>query len=122
MRMRLPALLLLCSLAIAGGAAAKTKKKELWFDAFPAYPGARLLCTQHITGNDMHIEWRSYATRHDVARVVAFYERGTGQKARKNGSGGSTWVAGAEKVLAVHPAGGGHPTCEVSPKKGEKTV
>jgi hypothetical protein len=47
---------------------------ERWFGAFATYPQVRPLCDEHVSGNGMHITWRSYATRDSLDQVVKFYE------------------------------------------------
>jgi hypothetical protein len=62
----------LASIVMTIGAGAMAA--ERWFGAFAAYPQARELCNEHVTGNGMNITWRSYATHDALDKVVKFYE------------------------------------------------
>ena len=93
--------------------------EDKWLD-FAAYPGARKLCWQHVSGNSMHINWTAYATTDATQKVIAFYVKRHGGK-----PDGDTLKLEAPKGmrLSVHPADkGGYPTCEVKPAKSDKTV
>jgi hypothetical protein len=91
---------------------------------FAAYPKARLLCDEHVLGNTMEIHWQTYAVKDDVKKVAKFYEKKTGKKGTKNGTGDLSWWNGAENVLAIYPAAksDAYPKCSVATKKGERTV
>lgn len=104
---------------------AEAKKKERWF-SFAAYPGARLLCDEHVSGNSMHISWRSYASKDPVARVVAFYEKDQGIKAQAGDKDDFKIRAPArdDDIVTIYPAArvDDFPTCTTKPAAGEKAI
>ena len=91
---------------------------------FEPYKGARNLCSEHVTGNTMHIRWTSWATRDDVATVVAHYEKAIGKKAETGDKGERTFSDGKDLRIAIYPAtkNDGFPSCSKKPEAGEKTV
>jgi hypothetical protein len=93
--------------------------EDRWLE-FAAYPGARKLCSQHVSGNTMHISWTAYATTDHHRKVIDFYVKRHGGKPE----GDTLTLSGSKGVkLSVHPADkGGYPTCEVKPAKSDKTV
>ena len=100
----------------------KGKMKEKWLDAFSAYPGARELCSQHVTGNTMHILWRAYAAVDATKDVIAFYVQAE-PKENIELSENSLTVRRGDKVLSVHAASAtDYPRCGVDPRPGERTV
>ncbi len=111
--------LVLCGI-LCGMAAAAEKP---WM-GFAAYPDARLLCDQHVSGTGMHILWRSYATVDALDRVIAFYERDTGRKTRPGAGGAPGLELDADRKLAIYPAARSEefPSCAVKPAAGERTV
>lgn len=114
MRLALCPLLLAAGLAMANPPA--TPKS-----GFEPYAGARNLCSEHVTANAMHLTWSSWATKDEVAVVVAHYERATGQKA---GTGERTLSDGKDLRLSVFPASkhDAFPKCDKKPAADEKTV
>jgi hypothetical protein len=93
--------------------------EESWLD-FVAYPGARRLCAQHVTGNVMHIHWTAYATPDPCPAVIAFYV----QRYPGTPMGDTLTIsARAGARLSVHAAGSsGYPTLEVGPDAADQTV
>ncbi len=73
----------------------------------------------------MHINWTSWATTDDVAKVVVFYEKSTGNKA-STGDDGERRIDGADKDhhLSVFRASKNDdfPHCDSKPKPTEATV
>jgi hypothetical protein len=110
---------------LGGGACAVSALTPVAADAwleFAAYPGARRLCSQHVTGDTMHIEWTAYASTDPHPKVIAFYVKRHGGKPE-----GDTLrlegKPGKGTRLSVHPADkGSYPTCDVKPAKSDKTV
>jgi len=104
---------------------AHAKENERW-GSFAAYPEARKLCQEHVAGTTMHITWASYATRDELARVVAFYEKDQGKKAETGPQGELTIHAPARDrdVITVFPVekAGDFPSCAEKPGRGERTV
>jgi hypothetical protein len=93
---------------------------------FERYPDTRLLCSEHVTGNNMHITWQTYASKDDMAKVVAFYEKSTKQKPGK-GDKGEVSFDGADPAndkMSIYPAAKNNdfPSCATKPAAGEKTV
>jgi hypothetical protein len=93
----------------------------LWGGVFAAFPGARELCSQHVSGVGMHIQWTGYASARPVAEVVAFYEKNHGGHAVER-EGGFRLRGAGDHVLSVHAKDGAYPRCEVAPAAGEATV
>jgi hypothetical protein len=119
----LPLLLSLVALGVfgvpGGGDGAVPVAEEKWID-FAAYPGARKLCSQHVSGNTMHINWTAYASTDPHRKVIDFYVKRHGGKPE----GETLTLSGSKGVrLSVHAAAAaGYPTCEVKPAKSDKTV
>lgn len=100
----------------------KQKMTEKWLDTFSVYPGARELCSQHVTGNVMHILWRAYATVDATKDVIAFYVQAEG-KEHVELEENSVTVHRGDKVLSVHAASAkDYPRCGAEPRREEKTV
>jgi hypothetical protein len=114
------ALLVLASLTAYGKE--KQKMTEKWLDTFSAYPGARVLCSQHVTGNIMHILWTAYVTVDATKDVIAFYVQAEG-KERVELEENSVTVRRGDQVLSVHAASAkDYPRCGVEPRREERTV
>jgi hypothetical protein len=90
----------------------------------PTYSGARSLCSEHVTGNTMHISWTSVATKDDLAKVVAFYEKSLGKKAGTGDKGERTFEVDKDRNVAIYPVAKNDdfPHCATKPSKTEKTV
>lgn len=104
------------------------REVERWVGVFAAYPRQRKLCDQHVSGDAMHITWRSYATSDSLAKVVEFYE--SDQKTRAaidEKTGARKFVAAADSdiILSIYEAAAATkiPTCpEGATRKGDNTV
>jgi len=95
---------------------------EKWLDTFAAYPGARELCSQHVTGNVMHILWHAYVSRDIPEKVIAFYVQAEGKEHVEQGQN-SLSVRHGDKVLSIHStAAKDYPDCGKSPRPEEKTI
>lgn len=94
--------------------------RDQWLGTFAVYPGARRLCSQHVTANVMHIVWTAYATSDDLAKVMAFYAGAPGAEKTDRG----LTVRGPKgALLTVHDASAkGYPTCSEKPGSGDRTV
>lgn len=92
--------------------------------ALTPFPKARLLCSQHVTGNTMHITWTSHASEHNVDLIVRHYEKATKRVATRGAKGEMTLAWDRDTVLSVYPAtkNDDFPHCETKPKAGEKSV
>jgi hypothetical protein len=95
---------------------------EKWAEVFPAYPGARRLCGQHVAGSTMHIEWTAYATKSAKAAVIAFYEHNRGALSVERPDGGFLLRGPDDRVLDVHAKNESYPRCEVPPAAEDATV
>lgn len=110
----------------ASSSAPPTAAGARWL-AFDAYPGARPLCNEHLTGAPsangpgMHLSWQSYATRDDLATVSAFYREHHAGFIESAKDAPLTLAADADTKLSLH-ALGEHPTCSVPPTVSEKTI
>jgi hypothetical protein len=93
---------------------------------FPPYPGAKHICSQHISGIPMHISWSSSGTPEQREKVIDFYK----EVARK--TKGVVFVKKAKDftlrspdgytAVSVHVARGDHPKCDKEPPAGDRTV
>jgi hypothetical protein len=97
-----------------------------WF-GFPAYPGARELCTQSVLGQQgEEILWHSYATKDKPSQVIAFYVKDNGRNKDTQGqaeqNGDMLTLRHEDTVLSVHVAGGDYPQCGHKPHTAERTV
>ena len=91
---------------------------------FASYKNARLLCSEHVIGNTMHITWSSYATKDTVDTVVADYVKTTGRKATSEKDGSKLLVWDDTHHLAVYATADNDkfPHCNQKPKSGERAV
>ncbi len=106
----------------AGTVPSWPQKGEKWLDTFAAYPGAREHCSQHVTGNVMHILWHAYVTGDTPDKVIAFYVQAEGEEHVEQGENSLT-VRHGDKVLSIHstPAKD-YPTCGKAPRPEDKTI
>ena len=111
---------------VAASGVIMAAEMERWFGAFTPYPNVRELCDQHVSGNNMNITWRSYATRDPLAKVVQFYETDQKTKADVDQATGERKFAAAsdaDTILSIYPATAKIPTCpKGATKKEENTV
>ncbi|MCC6873426.1 MAG: hypothetical protein IT378_03880 [Sandaracinaceae bacterium] len=98
--------------------------QEQWL-GIAAYPGARHLCSQHVTGapgpGSMHIQWSAYASPDPIERARAFYERTRGTAAIEDDGPSFRLRINADDVISAHPVGASYPTCEVAPSASDRT-
>ena len=101
---------------------------ERWGGLFTPYPGARRLCSQHVSGisagKPMHITWLGFATTDAPEHVSEFYARNTAGAAVEKSSHGLTQLRGSSReILSVMIAARkGYPTCEAQPAGSDRTV
>jgi hypothetical protein len=103
---------------------------ERWFDAFAAYPQVRGLCNEHMTGNGMEINWRSFATHDPLDKVVKFYASDQKRAATVDEKTGERKFVAAKDpntILSVYTAAAASaanvPTCaNGAPKADEGTL
>jgi hypothetical protein len=93
---------------------------------FPAYPGARELCNEHVlalSGKTQHeVHWLSFASRDATADVISFYAGREGKNAQRS-SDSFEVHHGADHTLTVQPASKAvAPSCSSKPRADEKTV
>jgi hypothetical protein len=91
------------------------------------YPGARHLCSQHVTmrekrpgRGERHIIWQAFASTKSFVDVAAFYGRVTEGASASDAA--EFLVRDGDETLSVHPASGQYPDCGVKPRSDEKTV
>jgi hypothetical protein len=91
---------------------------------FASYPRSRLMCSQHVTGNTMHITWSSHASKDSVDTIVKHYEKTTSRIAKAGSKGERVLEWDADHHLAVYPAKrvDEFPHCDTRPKSGEQSV
>ena len=94
------------------------KPTETWLGEFPAYPGARKVCSQR--------GWSLYATKDresDVDSFYIFYARWHGLKSDVIDRTTVMLVgANGARRLAVHPVSGAYPDCGTRPEADDKAV
>ena len=101
----------------------------MWF-TFSAYPGARLLCHEHVRGagpRPMEIEWFLFASPDPVAKVVAAFERQVAAKASTDAERGGldfTSARDARDKLSIFPRekAAGYPHCKSAARAGEHSL
>lgn len=91
---------------------------------FAAYPKSRQLCYQHVSGTTMHIMWSTHATADAFDKVVAFYEKGLGKKAKAEANGSKKIEVDRDHHVSIYAAknNDAFPSCETKPKAGEATI
>lgn len=92
----------------------------------PQYPGSTRLCDEHVAGEKMHIQWKSFASGDSVAVVAEFFEKKLGA-ASAQAEHGSQKIVSPENSLVtitIYPKQGeGHfPSCARKPGPSAKTV
>lgn len=81
---------------------------------FALYPGATLICQQHVSGTTMHIQWWAYASPDPPELVARFHGVAVG---------GTKRGAREKDRLSVHAASDPSiPRCDAEPPGGTKTV
>ena len=102
-----------------------TTAPALWLEEFPAYPGARQLCTGHVTGAPnspiRSINWTVYATPDEPGAVVLFYAPRPWASTPPGATTLSLTGRGGNR-LSVHPVSDSYPGCGTPPGAGDKTV
>ena len=122
-RARLAGLVLGFLCLLGAGAARTAPKEERWLDVFPAYPGARRLCSQHVSGNTAHINWTLYATTDDPERVRTFYEKNPGGAEVEKVDGRVVGLRGPGKErLSIHGVEESYPSCGTAPTAKDRTA
>ncbi len=92
---------------------------------FPAYGGARSLCSERVYANTMEIHWRSWASVDPVEQVVAFYEKARGEKPTRDHAGGWQWKdpTAPDHHFTIYRADqAGIPSCREKPTAKERTI
>ena len=83
--------------------------------------GARHLCSEHVTGTNMHITWTSFAVRETVPQTRAFYEA-MALRFTTSDDGGLVYASNAQSRLMIYPASGSYPSCAERPLPNEHAV
>ena len=88
------------------------------------YPGARRLCSEHVSGAAMHISWESYATADSPDSVVAHYQRTTGRTATARTDGSRHFEWDTAHTMSIYPAARNDefPHCDVKPTARERAI
>ncbi len=89
---------------------------------FERYPNAELVCSQHVSGNTMHITWQLYATSDALDEVTRFYRRNHDGSVIDLSLGYFMLRAPNGHDLSLHAKGDKHPTCDVEPDASHVTV
>lgn len=117
----LGSLVLLGALGCAHAPTEPSHEPPLWLEAFPAFPGARVLASEHVLGNSMHIAWTSYATTASPEEVAAFYAERIEDAERPDARHLSLRRPDL-KNLSVCPSDGSYPRGDGTLEPGERTV
>jgi hypothetical protein len=92
------------------------------------YSGSRLLLENHVTGNELEIHWRCFASADSVEKVAAHYQKDArlevGPWRKEEGERGFAAKADPGLHVAVFSAevAARRPTCKAELKPGERTV
>lgn len=92
------------------------------------YPGSRQLLESHVTGNQLEIHWRCFASTDAVETVVAHYQKDArltpGTWRKEEGEHGFAAKSDPDLHVAIFPAEASarRPTCKADLKAGERTV
>jgi hypothetical protein len=109
-------------------------KEEPWlqptafWDSFPAYPGARKLCSQHVTGSSggerREIDWSSYAAkdRDDAFSFYSGYANWHGLKSDLVNGRLVLVSRDGNGRLTLHEAADSYPGCGIRPGADENGV
>jgi hypothetical protein len=92
---------------------------------FTPYAGSRNLCSEHVIGNTMHLEWSAWVSGDKLATVVAFYEKQLHATATTGTHGERTLVLGKDRNLSLYPATryADFPHCDAKPdRRGDSTI
>ncbi len=110
-------------------AASPPAGSAVWF-SFSPYPGARLLCHEHVRGagpRPMEIEWALFAVADPVAAVVSHFERESSARASSDGERGGLGLTSARSprdkmsIFAKEKAAA-YPGCASHARAGERTL
>jgi hypothetical protein len=97
-----------------------------WLNEFPAFPGARRLCSQHVLGESqgkrVEIAFAVYATSADASTTARFYAEAYRLPFRAGETTITVRRNEGRRLLSVHPASEHYPECGVKPGRGEPTV
>lgn len=92
----------------------------------PSYPGSQILCSEHESGQTMHILWRSFSTSDPIPAVVAYFELKLKVKAATGEHESRSLISSANTDLKVtiYPASNAKsfPGCGRVPEKSAQTV
>lgn len=101
----------------------------MWF-SFAAYPGARMLCHEHVRGagpRPMEIEWYLFAVADPQGKVATHYERETSRHAVPESGRAGVGLTSARNPrdsMSIFPSekASGYPSCASKARPGERTL
>ncbi len=89
------------------------------------FPGSKILCTEHISGNTGHILWRSYSSEAAASEVVKYFENQLQAKASESeGTYSLTSRGNPELKISIAPKSNskGMPSCKKEPPQTAKVI
>ncbi len=98
----------------------------LSFENIPQYPGSTRLCDEHVAGEKMHIQWKSFASGDSVAAVTEFFEKKLGAASAQEAHASRKIVPPENSLvtITIYPrqSEGHFPSCAQKPDPAAKSV
>ncbi len=99
---------------------------EVWLGGFPAFPGARRLCSSEVLGVDgarqIVITFSVYSSRSGPPEVTGFYAQAYGLPWDPQQESITVRPEDGPNVLSVSPVSSQRPECGVEPSSADRTV
>lgn len=98
----------------------------LSLENIPQYPGSARLCDEHVTGEKMHIQWKSFASGDSVAAVTEFFEKKLGTPSTQEEHASRKIVSPNNPLLTItiypRPSEGKFPACGQKADSAAKAI
>jgi len=99
---------------------------DLSLENIPQYPGSTRLCDEHVAGEKMHIQWKSFASGDSVAAVTDFFEKKLGAASTPEEHASRKIVSPKNSLvtITIYPkqSEGNFPSCSKKPDPSAKTI